>query len=201
MFLDSFSQAHCRQRLRIRTSVKRGPLLACFFSPFFFFFFFQHITFFWMRVFILFFENSFLCHFHHCCSPGRLTAVANASYFISSCVVGRPYSSSLLSAESYILRIEWRQQPARLSVQHFVLYGTITTGGFRRLIDLASPFFSSLLCCVFSIYFQALLILVSDFSFFIQTIFCAQLHLIPTCTSHPTLQTYSAGCITTEWNK
>lgn len=32
----------------------------------------------------------------------------------------------------------------------------------------------------------------------IQTIFCAQLHLIPTCTSHPTLQTYSAGCITTE---
>ena len=23
-----------------------------------------------MRVFILFFENSFLCHFHHCCSPG-----------------------------------------------------------------------------------------------------------------------------------
>lgn len=117
-----------------------------------------------MRVFILFFENSFLCHFFHCCCPGRLTAVANASYFIFSCVVGRPYSSSLLSAESYILRIEWRQQPARLSVQHFVLYWTITTGGFRRLIDLASPFFSSL-CCVFSIYFQALLILVSDFSF------------------------------------
>lgn len=105
-----------------------------------------------MRVFILFFENSFLCHFFHCCCPGRLTAVANASYFISSCVVGRPYSSSLLSAESYILRIEWRQQPARLSVQHFVLYWTITTGGFRRLIDLASPFFSSLLLRLFHIF-------------------------------------------------
>jgi hypothetical protein len=105
-----------------------------------------------------------LCHFHHCCSPGRLTAVANASYFISSCVVGRPYSSSLLSAESYILRIEWRQQPARLSVQHFVLYWTITTGGFRRMIDLR--LLSSLLSAESFPYISKLFWFVSDSSFF-----------------------------------
>lgn len=69
------------------------------------------------------------------------------------------------------------------------------------MIDLASPFFSSLLLRLFHIFpssFDSSLILLF---FMIQTIFCAQLHLIPTCTSHPTLQTYSAGCITTEWNK
>lgn len=142
-----------------------------------------------MRVFILFFENSFLCHFFHCCCPGRLTAVANASYFIFSCVVGRPYSSSLLSAESYILRIEWRQQPARLSVQHFVLYWTITTGGFRRLIDLASPFFSSLLLRLFHIFpssFDSSLILLFFYdsnNFLCAVTLDSDMHLTPDTTN------------------
>jgi hypothetical protein len=151
-----------------------------------------------MRVFILFFKNSFLCHFHHCCSPGSSDCCGKRLVF--HIFLRRWAAIFFFPSLCWILYSSDRMEAAACTVVS-PTFCPLLDNNYRGVSShdrSSSPFFSSL-CWVFSIYFQALLILVSDFSFFmIQTIFCAQLHLIPTCTSHPTLQTYSAGCITTE---
>jgi hypothetical protein len=110
-----------------------------------------------MRVFILFFKNSFLCHFHHCCSPGSSDCCGKRLVF--HIFLRRWAAIFFFPSLCWILYSSDRMEAAACTVVS-PTFCPLLDNNYRGVSShdrSSSPFFSSL-CWVFSIYFQALLI-------------------------------------------
>lgn len=105
-----------------------------------------------MRVFILFFKNSFLCHFHHCCSPGSSDCCGKRLVF--HIFLRRWAAIFFFPSLCWILYSSDRMEAAACTVVS-PTFCPLLDNNYRGVSShdrSSSPFFSSLLLRLFHIF-------------------------------------------------